>query len=320
MEKTSNNDWVAKYLSGNMTSKEEEDFLLQLNQDPSLQNELAESAAVWEQTSNKKNNLNVDNAWQIVNSATSRGRVVQMLGQWKLIAASVVLLIAAALWWNQAPKENWQTIQTIAGQTQEIGLPDGSKIVLNENSQLSYREGFEVRDVRLEGEAFFDVARNEKKPFTIYSDDTQTRVLGTSFNIRAYREEEAVVVTVESGKVAFSSVLEEEKKTVLTAGYQAALNKENRGLIKQKTEDQNVLSWKSNHLLFDDILIKQVIVALERHFDTTIKVSDPKINNCRFKANYTAPQLKEVLEMLAFTLNLEIEYQQDTILLKGNGC
>ncbi len=127
-------------------------------------------------------------------------------------------------------------------------LPDNTKVWLNSHSFLSYDQSFgEVeRKVILDGEGYFEVAHNAKIPFFIEANGSETKVLGTKFNLKAYQDS-PLAVTVVSGKVAFSSVHEREEQVLLNKGEKATLYVHERRLVKQKWEDRHTLDWK--HLL-----------------------------------------------------------------------
>ncbi|MBK8878171.1 MAG: FecR domain-containing protein [Haliscomenobacter sp.] len=127
--------------------------------------------------------------------------------RWWAAAASIAFLLLAA-WWQisrqrtSMEEKDWIAIQTASGERQEVALPDGSTVWLNENTTLTYARNFlKRREVKLQGEAFFSVARLEKLPFTIFSKNLETTVLGTTFNVRAYPGEQQVEVSVNTGKV-----------------------------------------------------------------------------------------------------------------------
>ena len=120
---------------------------------------------------------------------------------WSVAAAIAVLLVAS--WWIFLRERTPDTfaISTQTNESRSITLPDESKVVLNENSTLSYHYAGDIRKVVLSGEAFFDVAKDPRHPFVIQSEDVETKVLGTSFNIRAYPDEGKVKVSVKTGRV-----------------------------------------------------------------------------------------------------------------------
>ena len=226
--------------------------------------------------------------------------------------------------WNQKVEDI--VYNTEASEKTQITLPDGSKVWLNENTKIAFAEKFETRIIRLEGKAFFEVEHlTEDQPFEILSGDTKTTVLGTSFNVRAYAQEQRVEVTVETGKVAFEKVVEKEDKikaasVLLKAGDSGVFDKVEDSLNKKESKNENAVSWKTGQLIFENTQIREVKEVLERYFDVKINTSDEKILNCHFTGVYQKPELEQILEVLKFSLNVEIEKGQNEFTLKGEGC
>lgn len=145
------------------------------------------------------------------------------------------------------PKKT-REIRLSSDSSQLFILPDHTRIWLNEKSSLSYELTFgdSIRKVVLQGEAFFEVASDANIPFVILANGSETNVIGTSFNLKAYAQEPAAV-TVVSGKVAFTSAEVGKEKIILTKGEQGIFYNKEQKLVKQKWDDPHFLDWK--HLL-----------------------------------------------------------------------
>jgi ferric-dicitrate binding protein FerR (iron transport regulator) len=211
-------------------------------------------------------------------------------------------------------------IQTGVGEQKEIVLPDGSEITLNENSVVSYAEKFTERNVSLIGEAFFEVERMEDSPFTISSANATTTVLGTSFNVRAYPEEEAVEVTVKEGKVALAVAEKKSAPVVLEAGTAGLVKKAEATVEKIEVDYVNADAWKTMKLEFDDVLMRDVIVTLERYFKTDIEVENEMIFECTYTSKFTKPDLDEILTVISMTIGAEFEADGNGYRITGAGC
>jgi len=243
---------------------------------------------------------------------------------WK--AAAIIGLVATSLIWF-ATQNVVETIpvlaivETGAEEQKELTLPDGSVVLLNENSRLVYVKDFAVREVNLEGEAFFEVTKQNGQSFEIKTKTTKTRVLGTSFNVRAY-EEMPVEVAVVTGKVAVESISAEAKTAVTLLPnegviYDAIANK----MEKNKQTSNNSLAWKTQELVFDNMALGNVLETLERYFEVEIE-SDSKILNCHYTGTFKSPKLDEVFNTIAFTFptDLEIKKVDGKYILIGQGC
>ena len=168
----------------------------------------------------------------------------------KLVAglAAVIILIATLVLVFYSQNEKNQEIailETKSGEKREVKLPDGSNIWLNQKSRLSYSKEFSMRQVKLEGEAYFEVVGRDGQLFTIFCGLTKTEVLGTSFNIKSYDSDEEIEVIVVTGKVAFTTENRDEEKVVLDPGGKAVLVKKENRIVESINDDPNFLSWKT---------------------------------------------------------------------------
>jgi len=238
------------------------------------------------------------------------------------IAASLALFMLAGIYFlTRTAEPNWIEIQTAANQTKTVLLADGSKVSLNQNSTFAYPANFEKenRTVKLTGEAFFEVAKAEGKRFTIFAQGTKTEVIGTSFNLRAYRKNE-VKVQVVTGKVAFARA-ETDDAIFLTPGQEGVISgKTVAKPAKKLIAEPNFQSWKTRQLDFSNQRLAQIAAELETYFNIEMEIQNEALNNCRFTTSFQDPELQEVLDILALTGNLTITKQGNKYLISGKGC
>ncbi|MBP9873670.1 MAG: FecR domain-containing protein [Haliscomenobacter sp.] len=252
--------------------------------------------------------------------------------RWWAAAASIAFLLLAA-WWQisrqgtSREEKDWIAVQTASGERQEVALPDGSTVWLNENTTLTYARNFlKRREVKLQGEAFFSVARLEKLPFTIFSKNLETTVLGTTFNVRAYPGEQQVEVSVSTGTVqvdlhATRKIKSPVQQSVTVGAGRSAVfleGKEHIELVPVPTV--NASAWKDEQLIFDSTPMPDLIAALERYFDIEIEVLNPDLMNCTFHGSFVKPDIEEVLNVLKISMDLEIEVRDGVYEFFGNGC
>ncbi|MEO1626406.1 MAG: FecR domain-containing protein, partial [Bacteroidota bacterium] len=251
---------MGRHLTGEISDAERNDLDAWVKADAENQKLFEELTGVWELTEDQASEFQpkAEAAWEKVEARLDDGEtsmpseakvrslpsLIRRLGA---VAAAAVLLLVAYNWFGQTEDASSPQIlafSTKDGEKLELQLPDGSSIWLNENSHISYEEAFAERTVKLEGEAFFDVERMEDSPFEIISGNARTLVLGTSFNLRAYPDEEEVELTVESGQVKFGE-RQTKKPIFVPAGESAVLNKETKKAKKVRQKIANATSWKS---------------------------------------------------------------------------
>lgn len=215
------------------------------------------------------------------------------------------------------------TLKTIRRQA----LPDGSVVWLKPETWISFPEKFApgTREVSMEGEAFFEVSADPSRPFIVYSGDLVTRVLGTSFNIKAYKNGTSAEVSVFTGKVSVSlpSLPDETGRTELqlVKDEKAVFMQEKKLLKKQsysisKQPELNI--WKKNTISFDNTPVNEVVKVLNSEFDVEMKVAkkDRELNNYILKADFTNQNLPDILQMLERSLSLTYEIDGKEIILK----
>jgi transmembrane sensor len=270
-----------------------------------------------------------EQAWRALSpqltNGGSGGKLIQM-PSWRVLlryAAAVLLPLALVygLYATLAPSTAGTPavveVRTAAGEQQTVVLPDSSRVVMNERTVLAYSEAFAERQVKLQGEAFFEVKEREEQPFAIVTGGAETVVLGTSFNVRAYPEEPEVAVSVETGKV-----LVREKsgnsKVLLRPGESGVYNRGNRSV--QASRLTNALAWKEQELVFEGTRLSEVAEVLKRYFGREVRVSNDALGRCRFNGIFENPKLEQLLEYIAFTMEVEVVKQDGGYLLKGNAA
>ncbi|WP_461491672.1 FecR family protein [Pontibacter sp. HJ8] len=239
------------------------------------------------------------------------------------VAAALVLLTGIA-WLIQHFFFPYFGLQVVASgdRTTSVVLPDSSKVWLNKGSKLGYDPDFdeEEREVRLEGEAFFEVTPDPQRPFIVQTEGTQTTALGTSFNLRAYTPEEHVELAVASGKAIFASADRESEKQV-TAGYTATLDGQTKGIAEHPVQGGNAWAWKSGSLVFNAAPMDQVLQDLERYYGIKFQLQNADLASCRFTASFQDTDLDIVLQVLKATFQLDYQTQDNhTYTLTGKGC
>ena len=191
-------------------------------------------------------------------------------------------------------------VEVPRGQRVALTLSDGTKVWLNSNSKFVYPAQFssEERDVRLEGEGFFEVAHNPQSPFTVHVDLLRIKVLGTKFNVKAYKEETSFV-TLAEGKVEVITD-DDEQKVTMKPNQQVSYSKEYGLAVDKDINTDVVKSWILGEAAYQNKRLDEITHDLERKFDVHIDIRDRELSSeiftCRFKESATIDQVLTLLK------------------------
>ena len=245
------------------------------------------------------------------------------------VAAAITILLSVWFVWKYSQPADLLDeaalvlISKSTNDTQRLHarLEDGTRIWLNVNSKIQYPHNFEddKREIILEGEAFFEVAEDAQRPFTVKSGDLTTKVLGTSFNISAYagRDIEVAVIT---GKVSVGAGPTGDALALLPH-QMAVYNKATRKLEIEPFENEDLYtSWFTEDLKFDNENLATVIKILNKKYNADIKVSNPRLNHCLLKARFSNESLEKILEVIGKATNSKVIMEKDKIMIEGKGC
>ena len=197
-------------------------------------------------------------------------------------------------------------------------LADGSFVHLNAVSSISYPRKFDgnSRMVEIIGEAYFDVMRDEERPFTIKVKDYQVEVLGTSFNIRAYDDEDVFSVTVETGSVKV--VFQDTQKPVSLSKNQKLIFSPSDDRLKiLEVNPEEELSWRKGILRFDATPMRDVEKMLERWYGVEVIVEDESVYNKSLTGIHQNENIKSVLESLTFATGTKYTIKNNQIIIKN---
>ncbi|HEY1057007.1 MAG TPA: FecR family protein, partial [Emticicia sp.] len=235
-------------------------------------------------------------------------------------AASIILILGVIFWLNKniwvkptsvytelttSSQKPIKEVVNTSKSVMPVNMPDGSQVKLQPNSRLSYNESFsgELREVYLSGEAFFDVKKNAKIPFVVYANGLVTKVLGTSFSIKAYEQDKQVSVDVKTGKVSVyaqqsnANADPETKGVVLTPNQQVIYSKENEHLTRTLVAKPTILlnNQQLQGFAFKNAPIDEIFSALEKAYGVEIIYDKEVMLNCRLTTSLTNETLFEKL-------------------------
>jgi transmembrane sensor len=219
-------------------------------------------------------------------------------------------------------REAQNTVSTKRGSKSKIQLPDGTQVWLNSDSKITYNENFQgkLREVQLSGEAFFDVVRDEARPFIIHTQVIDVKVLGTSFNVRSYLNEKNTETSLIRGSVEITLRNSPDKKFTLKPNDKLVVPNEELAAIKSKSKDmipgkEMVLSWEKinyrkadtlavealwikNKLAFDRESLEEIALKIERWYDVKVTFTNENLKEAQYSGIFEDESLQQVMSAL----------------------
>ena len=248
-------------------------------------------------------------------------------------AAVLLLLVTTGLFYRyfnhgnqKAPAQSkWLVVETGIGERKEVKFGDGTHVRLNASSSLKYPKHFgpTARIVKLEGEAFFDVERDPHRPFEVESVDWRIRVLGTSFNVDSYREDQAIKIAVLSGKVGIDRVKEKrDQQHIVRAHELASYDQQNRNWqIDTIGVDIKKPLWVLGQLAFYHTPMHEVAKTLYRTYGIIIHFENGKIQQCEISGHFEIDQKPEnILRAICLSIGGDFTKQGMAVTISGTGC
>jgi transmembrane sensor len=274
---------------------------------------------------------------QIFEATTQKRAMPFYQNRWFRAAAMLVLVSSASLWIYRNLKSPLQPV-VISTQTENespkpmtIALSDGSKVTVEHGSKLRVDKNFGKtnRTVYLVGEAFFEVERNPEKPFLVVTDNLVTKVLGTSFRIKAYQKDPNISVSVRTGKVtvfkqnADSGITIPAEQMVLMPNQQAVFLKSEAKLVKTLVEKPVLLvnnTAETKLFEFEETPITSVFSTLEKAYGVKIDFDAELLKNCNLTASLANEPLYEKLDLICETIEAHYEIADGQVVVFAKGC
>lgn len=208
------------------------------------------------------------------------------------------------------------TVWVPQGGEYHLTLSDGTEVWLNAETKLKFPTRFsgDKRIVELSGEAYFEVTHNASKPFIIRTDDINVKVLGTSFGVRSYQEENSIFTTLVSGSVEVQGTL---KNVRLTPSHQAIFNKSTQNLAIKQVDTELYIGWKDGKMLYDNCPLEEILRDLKRWYSFEVFYSNSHTKQIPFTLNIRKHEkIDGVLELMQKTGRVHFDIKGNTIIVK----
>ncbi len=327
-------DLISRYLFGEATPGEIRELETWVKSDPSHEEIFSGYRKTWKALADDRleHTADHDRDWIRLKSRINRettqipaesiGWTSRFFSLTFRIAAAILLILLPA-WllvrYLEGPSE---TTLTARSETLEQTLPDGSVVMLDAGSSITYPSRFtgSLRNVRLEGRAWFDVTRDRSHPFVIAAGNTRIRVLGTTFLVNARPGVDQQEVVLASGRVTVYYGNDEARGVCLLPGDRADISTGLPEIRVSRNTDQNFLAWKTKHIVFSGTSLEEVVSVLSGVYHVPVTLSGGEIKNCRITATFEGQPIEPVLNVLAATLDLRIRKTGTGYELSGMGC
>lgn len=318
-----NDDLLVKYLLDITTPMEKAAVAEWLTEKEEHQRYFEHFRLIW--TESKKlaavSTVNENDAWsrfqQRVGTNENTARIVQLdtSVNWKpllRIAAVLIVLLGAAGFWYLSKTNGQPMIVSSGQQIKSETLPDGSQVTLNKQSTIEYAASFKKeRSVKLEGEAFFNVAQDPGKPFILKVNDVTVRVLGTSFNVKSVNGKTEVIVetgAVEVSKNSNSVQLKQHEKAVVTSDQSAP--------SKQSNNDELYSYYRTQTFVCNNTPLWKLVEILNEAYGVNIVIADNNKRDLQINSTFTNSSLDSTLQVIGLTYEIEVEKKGSQIILK----
>lgn len=327
---------ATKFLSGGLNPEEHTEWESLLKNDPGFRQEFDQVRSYWEKAGQiplQQIDPEQDwkRVWEKIRKGERSGRSF-MLTPWLRYAAVIALCVCFAfLLWRSgghffAPANKVvTTIEAPIGSKSYVTLPDSSKVWLNAGSKVSWNSGFGVdnRHLTLEGEAFFDVVK-KKVPFIIATEPYDITVLGTAFNVKAYRNDERFSVTLVRGSLKVSDIhLPTGTKEALLEPNEKLVFRKNAPSGEQLSIEKHIdtsleTAWKDGWLAVQSESLGELAVTLERMYDIRISFQEEELRDYRYTGKIRQLSLEQVLKALALTSPIEFDIREKDVTIREN--
>ncbi len=246
---------------------------------------------------------------------------------------------------SQPVSTNYQTVETPGGAKSMVTLEDGTRVWLNAKSKLTYPARFvgDRREVELEGEGYFEVAKDRSRPFNVKTSELTVQVLGTAFNLKSYPEEGTIKATLVEGKIALNRLVDEKmerellklkpnqqavfvkkegfltKEEAVSAGIppdELSSRPTEKLIVHERVDPAAITAWKDNKLIFKDETFESIAVKLERRYNASIIFEDEAVKGYRFSGTFREISINEALKALQFTSGFRFRIEHDKIFIQ----
>lgn len=213
----------------------------------------------------------------------------------------------------------YNTVETPRGGQYQVRLPDGTSVWLNAASRLVYPVNFHgsaERRIELDGEAYFEVAKDKNHPFIVKTGKQEVTVLGTHFNVNGYKDESIISTTLIEGSIKTSN-LSSGRSRILSPGQQSMVFREGDAIDISNVNTENIISWKNGYFIFDNQDITSIMKVISRWYDVNVKYEHINLEE-KFGGTFSrSSDLDDILKVLKILGNVDFKVEGRTIIVSN---
>lgn len=321
-----NSELILKHLSGQTTDEEIEQLTNWVNENAENENQFAEMQNSYIYLASSLSPDNQKSALdEIINQISNTKEKKRIsVGRIYSIAAAILLpiILGGFAWfyqWSTSSSEPELFTEIVAPpkHNSQITLPDGTQVWLSPESKLRYGQNFgkKTRSVVLDGEGYFEVTKNQEKPFTVETVHLNVKVLGTSFNLEAYSNETTVRTTLVRGSLQVESELI-SKDFLLTPGDRVSVDVNRKQLTSEKVNTEIYRLVKDGMIIFKRNTLAEVCRKLERWFMIPVEFNGTDNQDLLFTAKFQDESIEKILQILNMTIPINYQILNDKIVIK----
>ena len=331
----------AKYFSGNCSEEEECKIKQWIGDSYSNREHAKEMHELWaglQSSEFRGHNWDVDAGWENVQQrinlsdrhfaqskppikrgrSTRQNKIIFRAGA-LLVVTVLTLLSIVVLQQGETQAPQLITYESGVGERMGIRLNDGSMVYLGVQSMLIVPELFspEARDVALIGEAYFEIAEEAERPFTVNAGQASVQVLGTEFNLRSYTKEENVALIVTEGSVAFyPQATAMDQASIVVAGQQSVLNEEKQIHVWDYADLAPLLSWREGRIIFENTALTKVLEELARWYDVQFSIQEELLGQIPLTTSFDVKSepIENIIDVVASITGTEYQRVENTVL------
>lgn len=254
-----------------------------------------------------------------INKEIRQKRLVRLSRRIAALIIPFVILFGFGIYLNSQVdlfgKSPYDEIYIPKGESARILFQDGSDVYLNADTKIRYprKFGLTKRQVYVEGEAYFNVTPAKRRPFIVYAGNVGVKVLGTSFNVKAYEDEEKIEVVLDEGKIEFRT---SGNQYALLPGQQLVYHKLNgESVVRNLSKSTNLSLWKNNVFYFHDTPLEEVLRMLERRYDVSFEIQDEKALQYSYTITTRQTAITDIVGELEKIAPVKFTFQKDKILV-----